>query len=525
MAKRSTTHLLELIKSLTTSEKRYFTQQHKNNGVVEQVLFYQLFLVLDKMKKYDEEQIFKKIPSLKKSQLANVKSNLYQQLLKNLRTVQLQYNPDIEIREMVDFARVLYNKGFYRAALDQLEKSKKRAQKTRYQGLIIEILEFEKHIESQHITRSIRGKAKLLSSETEHWSEKLINTQKLSNLTLRLYGQYLKRGYVRNKAEYDLVKATFVIPKKESLLWSFYERLYWYQSHIWFYYITQDFKLCYRYAQKWVDLFDKDYPEMIVTNTSLYLKGIHYLLNSLFQIWHYEQFIVVQQKLEGFTLKKSNNNIASLLFLYRYHHRINRYFMEGNFTGGLLIIPPLIEEIKQDTHRLDRHRIMLFYFKIACLYYGAGQTEEAIDYLNLIINRENPNFREDIQCFARLLNLMAHYDLGNAELLPYQVKSLYRFLRKMKDIQKVQSVILRFIRRLPKIHPSELKQEFVQLRATLVVIKNEPYQVRPFLYVDLISWLESKINNTSVQEVMQGNFERWTVNGGRWTVRRWTVKR
>jgi len=251
---------------------------------------------------------------------------------------------------------------------------------------------------------------------------------------------------------------------------------------------------------------------MIATNPSLYLKGIHYLLNSLFQILHYEKFIAVLNKLENFKLKQSNNNIDSLLFLYRYHHRINRYFMEGNFTAGILIVPQLVKQIEANTHRLDRHRIMLFYFKIASLYYGAGQTEKSIDYLNLIINRENPNFREDIQCFARLLNLMAHYDLGNGDLLPYQVKSLYRFLRKMKDIQKVQSAILRFIRRLPKIRPNDLKQEFIQLKNTLVIIRSEPYQLRPFLYLDLISWLEGKIEGSSVQEVMQRDFRQRLVS-------------
>lgn len=492
---------------MTTAEKRYFTQQHKLNGKQKQVLFYQLFVLIDKMKTYDEAQLLKKIPELKKSQLSNVKGHLYQQLLKSLRSIHLQHNPDIEIREMVDFARVLYNKGFYRAALDQLERCKKKAQKTRFQGLVIEILMFEKHIESQHITRSIRGKARDLSSESEHWSEKLSNTQELSNLTLRLYGEYLKRGYVRNEADYNYMKTNFQFPKKESLLWSFYERLYWYQSHIWFHYITQNFRFCYKYAKQWVALFEEDYPEMIELNTPLYLKGIHYLLNSLFQLWQYPKFMEVLQRLEGFQPKQSNINIDSLLFLYKYHHRINRCFLEGSMTEGIQFIPDLLKDIKLNTYHLDQHRILLFYYKIACIYYGAGQINQSIDYLNLIINKENQNFREDIQCFARLLNLMGHYDLGNDDLLPYQVKSLYRFLRKMKDVQKVQMAIMRFIRKMPKIQPQEVKQEFINLKETLEAIKKEPYQLRPFLYLDIIAWLESKIEGIAFQEVIQRNFK------------------
>jgi len=35
----------------------------------------------------------------------------------------------------------------------------------------------------------------------------------------------------------------------------FYEKLYYYQSYVWYHHTTQDFLHCYKYAQKWVDLF------------------------------------------------------------------------------------------------------------------------------------------------------------------------------------------------------------------------------------------------------------------------------
>ena len=31
---------------------------------------------------------------------------------------------------------------------------------------------------------------------------------------------------------------------------------------------------------------------------------------------------------------------------------------------------------------LDKHRVLVFYYKIACLYFGSGDNEKAIDYLN-----------------------------------------------------------------------------------------------------------------------------------------------
>ena len=42
--------------------------------------------------------------------------------------------------------------------------------------------------------------------------------------------------------------------------------------------------------------------------------------------------------------------------------------------------------------------------------------------------------------------------------------------------------------------------------AVAIVIAAMPYEGRPFLYLDVISWLESKIENRPVQEIMQRKF-------------------
>ena len=71
--------------------------------------------------------------------------------------------------------------------------------------------------------------------------------------------------------------------------------------------------------------------------------------------------------------------------------------------------------------------MLVFYYKIASLYFGAGDYDTAIDYLNKIINWK-VDLRNDLQCYARLLHLIAHYEMGNFQLLEYLDKiglSLY----------------------------------------------------------------------------------------------------
>ena len=86
--------------------------------------------------------------------------------------------------------------------------------------------------------------------------------------------------------------------------------------------------------------------------------------------------------------------------------------MEGTFSEGLKLVPHIREKLDEYDLYLDRHRVLVFYYKIASLYFGSGDYEKAIDYLNKIINWKM-DLRTDLQCYSRLLHLIAHYELGN----------------------------------------------------------------------------------------------------------------
>jgi tetratricopeptide (TPR) repeat protein len=272
--------------------------------------------------------------------------------------------------------------------------------------------------------------------------------------------------------------------------------------------MLQDFAYCYRHAQRWVDLF-KQQPEMIEHHTSLYLKGLHNLLNTLFNVLNYRKFRSTLDQLlefaEQYDLSR-NKNVEGLYYLFKYIHSIKRHFMEGTFTEGTRLIPELVEIMEEDRYNWDDHRVMVFYYRIASMYFGSGDFDNAITYLNLIINQKNPDYRGDIQAFARILNLISHFELGNTQLVEYQVKSVYRFLGKMNDLGNVQKEIFRFVRRIPRMQESELKQEFINLRDKLVVLQKDPYEQRPFLYLDIISWLESKIQDRPVEAIIHDQF-------------------
>ncbi|MEE9438557.1 MAG: hypothetical protein V3V14_06115, partial [Saprospiraceae bacterium] len=98
--------------------------------------------------------------------------------------------------------------------------------------------------------------------------------------------------------------------------------------------------------------------------------------------------------------------------------------------------------------------------------------------------------------------LIAHYDLGNDLLVSYKIKSVFRFLLKMKELEKVHLAIFKFIRKTPVMNIKTIKKEFEILRNQLTIIEQERFERRPFLYLDIISWLDTKIHNVSMVEAI-----------------------
>ncbi len=509
MPNRSTDALFQLVQSLEKSEKRSFRLYVTRNTASEDLKVLQLFDALDKMSDYDEELLLKRNPGIKKVQLSNIKASLYKQLLASLRLLKGQDNVSIQLHEQLDYSQILYSKGLYHQSLRLLDKVKETARAHHQVSLLPQVLFLEKKIEALHITRSMQDRADVLAGEAEQAIQRLVLITKLSNLSLKLYSWYIKNGHARNEEDTVVVKQFF----DEQLSFGiehahgFYEKLYLYQSYCWYAFIRQDFLMYYRYSQKWVDLFEKD-PFMIEVETAHYIKGLHNLLGAHFDLQNYSKFRIELEKFECFgnsALVTQNDNNRIQTFVYLYISKLNQHFLEGTFAEGLTIVPYIEQKLKEYTLYLDRHRVLVFYYKIASLYFGSGDYEKTIDYLNKIINWK-VDLRTDLQCYARLLHLIAHYELGNLSILEYLIKSVYRFMAKMESLSIVEEEIFKFLRESFHLSYRRLKPEFAKLLETLLSFKANHYETRAFLYLDVPSWLESKVNDKPVAEIIRRKF-------------------
>jgi hypothetical protein len=509
MPNRSNNALFLLIKSLRKSEKRNFKLFANRNTETDNLKTVKLFDALDKMDDYNEVSLLKKNKTITKLQLSNISANLYKQILDSLRLIKDVDNIDLQLHEQMDHARILYNKGLYLQSLNVLDKMKKLATTNNQETYLLQVLFFEKKIEALYLTRSIENRADEIIEESKNAAEKINSINSLSSLALKLYSWYIKNGHARTKKEEEIIKKIFKdgLAQNTVMANTFYEKLYLYQCHCWQAFICQDFLVYYRYTQKWVNLFLEE-PNMIEIETMHYIKGMHNLMGAHFDLHNANKLKETIEKFEKFTTEEiviNNENNKIQTFAYLYTAKINLHFTEGTFTEGLAMIPALVAQLEEFEMYLDNHRILIFYYKIASLYFGSGDSSTAIDYLNKIINWK-VDLRTDLQCYSRLLQLIAHYELGNYTLIEYLIKSVYRFMAKMDNMSMVEEEIFNFLRKSFHVEPKDIKPALQQLLLKLKAQEQNRFETRAFVYLDVISWIESKLKDVPVENIIREKF-------------------
>ncbi len=502
--------LFQLIHSLEKSEKRHFKLYIKRSSSKEDLKIIRLFDALDKLSEYDEKPLLKMLPDITKPQLSNLKTHLYKQLLASLRLLKTNENIDLKLSEHLDNARLLYNKGLKLQSLNILEKAKELAKANQKMNFLVQVISLEKKIETLHITRSTLEKTQMLAEEALYISGHIDRVTRLSNLALLLYRWYVKNGHARDEQDEKGIREFFKnsLPDDYNAINGFYERLYLYQSYSWYAFIRQDFLMYYRYSQKWIDLF-KENDVMIAVETGHYIKGMHNLLNAHFDLRNFEKFEETLQQFEEYSrtpLANQHDNFRTHTSIYINSARLNQFLMQGNFTEGLKAVPEIEEKLHEYSLFVDSHRILVFNYKIATLYFGAGDYGTAIDFLHKIINDNQAGLRNDLQCYARLIHLLCHFELGNEEILDSLIKSVYRFMARMKNLTMVEEHIFTFLRHSTKVRPKELKPELSQFLEKIRHLENDRFQTRSFAYLDIISWVESKVFEKPMGEIINTKY-------------------
>ncbi|MFT4534546.1 MAG: hypothetical protein ACJA1A_000549 [Saprospiraceae bacterium] len=500
--------LFLLVKSLSKSEKRSFKLYVGRNQDAKDSLYIKLFDLLDKASGADDLVLKKKLGGLSNAAYSNLKKHLFEQLMIVLRLLSKEKKQNFKIREYIDFSYILYGKGLHWQALEILEKAKRLSQKHYNDFSLLTVIELEKLIQSRHITRTKGDSIDKLIDQSEYLSTRVSDRITLSNIRLKLHKQYVEKGHIESREkEVELMNTFFVNMQTidESKLEGI-EEIYYYQSYVWFHYILDQFEECLKWSIKWVNAF-KESEELQRRDVDLYMRGFHYVLTSAYNVKDvptYEEYLIELEQYRHTNYGKLNHNSQIVSFQYVHNGRMNLHFLNGTFKEGLKDIPSTIKRIKRYSRKLDYHKVMVIYYKVAWMYIGAEEPSNALYYLDYIIDLTDKSLREDIQCYARIMKLMALFDMQEYNQILKYGKDFQKFYDKLKHPNRVQLTVLQMLEKLANApifsQKDILREDFEKLK----LLKENNFEKRAFIYLDVLPWISSKLERRSIGESVRG---------------------
>lgn len=111
-----------------------------------------------------------------------------------------------------------------------------------------------------------------------------------------------------------------------------------------------------------------------------------------------------------------------------------------------------------------------------------------------------------MQRFARLLELLLHYESGNQQLLDYTWRNCYNFFKSQDKLYQFEQLFLQLIRRLTdEMNQYGQQDTFQEFYLRFAQLQTDAYESRAFEYLDVLTWLRAKQERTTMAAIYSWN--------------------
>jgi len=497
MSRKSEHDLFELIKSLNKGEKKSFTL-FANYYSDSDKAHIRLFELMDSQSEYDEEKIREVFKKEKiKSPLPRVKNYLQEVILKTLRFHHTGKSIDSEIRGLLADAEIFNSKGLQKFKARRLEKAKSIAIQHQKYELLLEV--FGK-IWKYKLDYSNKETLK----EYQQVVDKIILKRKYQQLVQD--SVVLMTGGVANKKllirEWEKIVLNPLMLKKNEPV-GFENNHFFHNIYLAYYGRINRIDKTKYHLERMLKNFET-YPELISEWNGMYFSTLGNLMLVLCSTKEIEKAEAIMQKL----LDMQNMNLS---LLDKTNLKSYIAIAHGNLLRGALLVRDFNiggRLAKQAQVFISQNTIPLLYktqllSNLTTFYFTIGNYTDALKWNNKQLNESNDSQTEGDFAYAKLFNLIIHYELGNEEQLPYLMRSTQRFLNKSKRMFKLEDATIRFLQTSLFASKSKKVNLLKELKKDLLKISKDEQQVKVVEHFDFVSWLESKIENKPFLEVLK----------------------
>lgn len=504
--------LWKLIQSMSISEKGYFIKfakrhvQEKDNNYIK--LFTEINLQINE---YDENQIKEKFREEKFIlQLTSAKNYLYNMILKSL----VNYNDDKTTDSVLSNMKTQYTILFRKTLFDQAEvilmRAKKLAADEDRFSRLADILQDQRNFDYRNIAD--KDFDKYIDNSIKEQIENLMKQKNIAEynaLYLKISSLFKKRGTARNKSDvrsFDKIISHPLMKDESKALSVSAMNLFCIINYL-YYYCTGDITKAFDFTVKRLELIENN-RQKISGGIKEYLYSLSDAIAMSYNLKRFDLCISYLRKQREISDKNDvSTAVPNHLEMYckSYSFELNIFIVSGYFNEGLKIVEEVVNWLKKYNGKINKSEELKVIYSIAYLYYGAGDLSRSLTWLNKILN-DNSNYRLDYKAFAKIINLIIHYELENYDLIEYELKSVKRFLIKKDKLYPFKEIILQTFSKLPDItDKKEWRFQLELLKNQLKKIIKDSNDLMSLEYFDMISWIDSKLLLKNFSDIVKLN--------------------
>jgi hypothetical protein len=443
--------LFNLIQSLSASEKKLFHQHAHRHITGSDTLYLRAFEVLSKMKEYDEPRLRTEL-GIKDSDknFHKLKSYLYHLILKVLAINRQQDSPHAQFLELFGTVEVLTEKQMFAEALEQTMKAREIVSKDpEFIEMLLATYRWEEMINSV----SQAGGIKLEAIE-ENFNQRLqIIAHLVDFIQIRLlffkYRDLTMHGVLKAEDQQQLF-ALFSHPlinrptEPESPAT---HRLYYILKFIQ-YQFNGDIKGSLEYRKKTVEKI-ATYPQDFFFNEWMLIYSTFTYIQGLVENGDFETAFQRLDQLAAMSPKSQHNRHYHYLFVFAGKFLV--YKSLGKIDACLQLIKDYslhLNDYIKGVHLIHEYRNIQ---SIINFLIGIRHYEDAIRFIQPLLNDKLAE--ENASAFyihARFMNIIAHYELGNYDLLESLIRQTDFYFTSRNIQLNFGNVLLKAFRQLEK---------------------------------------------------------------------------
>jgi hypothetical protein len=491
--------VFELIKSMNMSEKRQFKIYSSRHVIEGENKYTVLFDILEKMENYDANELTASLKSTGKDTIY-IKADmnyLYQLILKSLVLFHSGKSAQIILNESISAIEILYYKSLFTQCRKEIYKAGLIARNTELFSSLLKILQYEKLV--YHYLPALKRTELEIIREMAEVSIKLqviIEYYNLYNQANQIRIEAAKTRNIREIKSFDKLMKHPILDKEYKAP-SLDGKIKYYQIYAMWCYVHGNKKEELQYNKKIISLFESNpfyKEEHLVEYINTYARIISISKDMPEKIFYKELENV--RKVTILTEKLYYHRISAQIFNFSYSIELSNYLQKKQFTIASTIIMEIENGLKRYKDILTPSYKSTFLYMLAYYYFTTGNFDIAMKKINALLNDYTEDERPDLYNFAKLLNLLIHFELKNYSYIHYKRASVQYYFKKQSSSYETENLILKFFSK-EKNYTLDLEKSLRNLKSALENTKSHSLEKYAFNYFDWIDWINSKLGKKS----------------------------